>query len=1260
LLSQRVGLDTTTDPPFFAYLVLTDSEVETGFGLSFCIPEDSGDVLEVYASMQARFVFKNPKAWYIHVGTREKPNTGSLFNLLRVESFLMLSAAGIDMGAKAELSFSRSYLGGMLAADVYAYMECGGKISFERFQIAAFMATGGHVDVSVFKLGFYCGFDTTLSVEVPKPFTIEGSVSLAVGFRIFGKKIVCEFTVEFRWERSKNLIVPYISPLLGEAVELPVKAVSMLSQELFDISPLKENEGIQKINKLIPCDSYIDIEFVKPVNPKAVMDTVGGVGELDSTYEEIIPPKPIKKQATHSYSLENITIQYWDSDKWQPYHPYEAMSTPVQQGSDPIDFYSGELKLIGQWQMQSRGEYQRIRLLSQSVFSYMDKGLKGWVKPEEYGITAGSLFCANAELQNQRANWTAYALDTKVQSETLISKQDATQIVSCCITGERAHVGYVSNPYSLSKSLLFRNDSQCVIFLQESCAFVRLKLFTYSEYVTITYYKRNVTSITKIAEEIKTRYELLNPVDYENELQPVDILVIRPSFVDAALIQSKLREIEALCESVYESGEMKPAIRVLIQQLIEALEAMFQQSQAGSQLNRAAIEEQHYNLLQKYNRLLEELNAVRTQIARYEELLRVASQKMNSCCTVLHPTGEKTEKDVCIENLETIVPEGVSTQGIEGEYLRFIDNLRRLAQGLAQCKQNYTTNIDALCASSQEYITRLTKLLATSRETESTLVKQIEKTLEDGNRINTMLQGSPGDITVEPYGGYGDDCTVLHEIEWQSLREWQLNSNSPKQDAVAKSYKDSVQAIEHSLSPIWRPNTTFRVCITAKDEVKNRVGYETVDKKNAKEFKYYFGFKTGGPVGYFHKDYNATKTKEIDKYCPDGETNLLKYRLTTLRDYIDYERSYPNASGNLLQAKPLYYENTKLNLFYVHSYVYHLLNDWKKLGKLPAITGTLEVVVKDPLEDFEIPNPPPPDIETQYMPQSIVGWQPDTTPRVSKGVRITDILRNPELYNPDFIDIYGNRCWKAGAFPIKPASLKTVVTLNFLRPQTLYTALFYNVFGKERREVHRYVFQTSRYASMQEQFDSYVQTDAYGNVGRALYTIDVSLDGVKLQRLNTLLQTGKTGNSVIDSRFSNAFDSLIEGVLELGPQQPAETTEVSIVRNTHPTTGVVTILGLIVRSPEPMINPALPQEIKNLYCKPFQIDFPRNRTQSYAFAHSKDCSQFFVTHATENQLTSSELRLTFTSYAWDGKAYSPERDDTNTIISCSLNVSLIN
>ena len=226
--------------------------------------------------------------------------------------------------------------------------------------------------------------------------------------------------------------------------------------------------------------------------------------------------------------------------------------------------------------------------------------------------------------------------------------------------------------------------------------------------------------------------------------------------------------------------------------------------------------------------------------------------------------------------------------------------------------------------------------------------------------------------------------------------------NIPNQQAIQEDYEAMVAGINEVIDPIWRPNTKYHIEFTLKDIVD--------DDENVpgSDFKYYYGFKTAGTIGHYHNapnvvygnEYvrdNTTNTVELVNRDANGKlTNPDQYALTSLEQYIDYKRSYPNADGNLLQSKPLFYDANwaELRLFYVKAYVSHMFKDkWDAYGGtgnnfLPVIQTldgadvlqAFKVFVQDPVSGVIMAHPMPPDIILSTIPQTEETWNPDENP----------------------------------------------------------------------------------------------------------------------------------------------------------------------------------------------------------------------------------------------------------------------------------------
>ncbi|CAM1343792.1 hypothetical protein [Tenacibaculum amylolyticum] len=470
--------------------------------------------------------------------------------------------------------------------------------------------------------------------------------------------------------------------------------------------------------------------------------------------------------------------------------------------------------------------------------------------------------------------------------------------------------------------------------------------------------------------------------------------------------------------------------------------------------------------------------------------------------------------------------------------------------------------------------------------------------------------------------------TLLHELCWLSVEDWTYNLNIPSQDAIQQDHEATVEAINKAGAPIWRPNTKYHVAFTVKD---------IVDDSHEHEYKYHYGFKTAGTIGHYHNAPNVNYGGERDA---DGKLlNPDQYALTSLEQYIDYRRSYPNANGNLLRSKPLFYghEHAKLQIFYIKPYVPHMFkNKWATYGGssdtfLPAIetkdneNNSLEafkVFIQDPVSNVILEHPMPPEVDVTNIPQTTEEWTEDS-----------EIPMPPVLqYVKNFVEAQGGTCGFDGGEIIKPASQYTKVTFQNLKPRKMYTAIITNAFDGERKQIHDYVFQTSRYASFEEQVNSYKLDEE--NTTKAVYTLDLDVSNDTINKAYSTLVTTEATNDIQETEFLDYLDRILEGIFKMTPLDPPATTEFNIIRNSNANDAI----GILVRSPEPFNDPKIPlEEIKNTIAV-LSNDDPTTVDGDYSVIYAKDYSQALIMHSNK-KIAATSLNIRFQYKLWNGDSY---------------------
>jgi hypothetical protein len=506
ILAARLGLDDTKDPPFFAFVVVGDDSLEFGFGADYKLQE-TGKLISIYADVQLGFFFKNQKPWYVNIGTNVNPITATIIDILTIKSYVMLSAKGIEAGARGEFNFDRNYA--VIKVQAHAFIEVGGKISFERPQFGAYLMAGvsAHIKVLFITLDLEVGI--LFGVEAPKPFLIYGKFyfKIKVGIKIFGKRITLfKFSGELEvvWNINKNIDRTPVNPLINAAsvAAIPelVQGVNMLSNETFLLAYLNdvpENQYLDRVsNYIIPLDTYIDIKTQKGLLPgnaedpnNSVRKLIGGINNPATKYLDLIPPvSSIRgrsiRQVTHQYTINHIEIKFYNTNnsQWEDYHPYEALY--------PNDAGITNMK-IGQFQ-KTDGIYNAVRLLATTPFSYTEQGQPGWYVPEQYGISASTLFCQAEAREQKCTHFNLKPLNAHYYcgnaNTPFFADNVSFQLITPNVDEEFAYITDEPNVFNIHKSLAFANYLSMEIVLPEPSLMTAIKLTNFSNGVRLKFY----------------------------------------------------------------------------------------------------------------------------------------------------------------------------------------------------------------------------------------------------------------------------------------------------------------------------------------------------------------------------------------------------------------------------------------------------------------------------------------------------------------------------------------------------------------------------------------------------------------------------------------------------------------------------------------------------------------------------------------------------------------------------------------------------
>jgi hypothetical protein len=171
IISERLGLteDDPKVPPFYAFVIVGDNSLEIGAGGNFQLNKNNGSFIDIKAEVQMGFFFKNQRPWYVNFGTRDKPIRASLFKdsvNIKAESYLMIAAKGIEAGARVDFNLN------LIIVKVYAAIEVGAHISFERPQVGGYIYVEGGAEINLFIVSVALFISIYFRVELVFPFLI--------------------------------------------------------------------------------------------------------------------------------------------------------------------------------------------------------------------------------------------------------------------------------------------------------------------------------------------------------------------------------------------------------------------------------------------------------------------------------------------------------------------------------------------------------------------------------------------------------------------------------------------------------------------------------------------------------------------------------------------------------------------------------------------------------------------------------------------------------------------------------------------------------------------------------------------------------------------------------------------------------------------------------------------------------------------------------------------------------------------------------
>ncbi|MBK1897276.1 hypothetical protein [Chryseobacterium paridis] len=1383
IISERLGLteDDPKVPPFYAFVIVGDNSLEIGAGGNFQLNKNNGSFIDIKAEVQMGFFFKNQRPWYVNFGTRDKPIRASLFKdsvNIKAESYLMIAAKGIEAGARVDFNLN------LIIVKVYAAIEVGAHISFERPQVGGYIYVEGGAEINLFIVSVALFISIYFRVELILPFLILAEFKFELKIKLAIFKIKLKVHLSIKWEKNDKVDTSAVPPLTYESdppeIDYPkeerlnnaVKGVNMLTNETFDL-PVVQIDKIPLVSikddpklPIVPLDTYIDIKIEKGLIPTPIAgEKIGGHTSGATEFTDLIPPQKtqpgghVLRQVKHQYSIEDVEIKILNKEEtaWNKYNPYRAVLTEDEANSIAnIDKFK-----LGFWQ-KINGKYDTIRILASTPFSFLDSAQPGWFIPEQYGITPSSLFCTQSEDVWHESNVQDKTVGTVYYSPTgapynLINGAYYNLLGTVSDATDYLMVSNASNPHNYPKSLKMTNGNTMVVLLPEASARLKLLLSTMASSVTIRYYKdvfsnaiyQNyalIDEVTKTKAELGTEliYEAadyggqyvskIEIIPYNANQQDIDDINAQIDLIWANATANATGEVTSVILSPTEQAEYDALVSKLkdlktggcttsqcneldfnVMHVENGYNGMFGNGLVNFDMSNVANKwidyETQYMMITGGNTppyvdfnthsviFLFLPNTPTADFIKYNSVITKITDKANGidiCYSNEYPK-EKINKAVIIKvNKTTEKPLNLKFTpncGCESETepcikdTKLCDFLSLLMYNLNKCIVYMGVDeVTQLRYSMKCFFAFIDTIYAFDKENPDycliekdpgyvrDLLEKLNKYLTaEGSTISGALQltkeisdiifnlGNCG-CTDDNNGNTVTNCyTLFHRVKWMTVTDYEYQQTIPGQPAVQADMQLMQEAMSKVVQPVWRPNSVYYINLKLKDNVNGDTPH-IID--------YYFAFKTAGPIGHFEKkneDYIKNLEDANGNPIPNKKRNADEYPITSLKSYIDMKKSYPNADGDLLMSKPLFYgnEQCKIEFFFTKPYIYNMLKEWPAhpVMGVKEIKGSINILIKDPITKTIIPYPLPIDWQTsETVPGATPSWTSDTDPNLPLGIQqMVNYVNHVNHGNT------GMACSITLGDAVKPKAFTYSVKLTDLQPEKLYTAMVFNAFdddgdnafepqitpvpGKpdkvyeENQKIHEFVFKTSRYKDFKEQVESYKLKD-YDDKGTvigqkdAIYEVIADLKQQQLDDLYTLVSGGVENPYLkgLANTYSELFDRAFEGVMGLKPLNPPTNTEFVKIVNANND-----VVALLIRNPEPFNDPKIPL---NEMVECFKVlNAAGNANDDFKVIYAKDYSQILVMH-TSKKIKDSKLKFRFKYKSWSGNQYDVKSEVT--------------
>lgn len=1289
ILRSRVGLTSDIDPPFSALIAIDNRSFMTGLGVNYRLPEGGnfdGGILKIAGKMELAFFFNNASGWYINLGKDQPENEriqARILSLFNGYAYMMVSSRGLRVGAGARFDFNKKF--GPVAVGLGAFADLQGALSFRPIQLGGRIQFGGYAYLKIWKLKLGLAVTVVLGVESPNPFSIYGALMVSV--KVLWKTI--RFSLEVGWTFNKNS-APLFQPMdilrLPNESEgyMPVAAVNILSSGIFPVNYVTHeltgtvvvipppgagtwrydfNHPEDRKKVTVPLDSFIDIDLLKPVKPGNTSRLGGVANQLPDAYIEWVPAqKGISNQVTHELQFMGLDIFCWSDEgggSWRPYHTHEAVTALAGENTSIPDL--SKLK-DGYWQFSEPNRYNKIRLLSQNMFTLASEHVSIAAEMDGLNYARQDLFCYESIRKAVSVHWMDEAPDTVYETGHSYFK-DGFSFAFKAISGS-VQQSSASGQYSLR---IAGNGGKLEIELPEPLTYLELEWGTNNNSGTIAYYQYQYvptmfgrTLKTEILVESETIpvlgetpsvvYDHLDrPIhkvvidlsarkvlDFAGDLDiggyfglpptmpnaPVHLYETRKTLANVALYNRHLLQQDVLQD---DPSALSGAVgRWSVADRLDSIgnnhaivantplrSVAFWRKQPDTRLQP----QQAYTFISNADRMLVPYDpSLLVETGDFSVALTVVFNALETGVSTLlskvetDPTnGDKKGYAIHLYRHTNANPDiDYRTQSVLPGYAVLFTSYGGQGFSTVQADADYVLD----CDSGRIPPTQHVQVVVSVSRSADTLRIYLNRELKADAAV-------PSELDVAQNTPFATEITGLSYLSPSVHRR--VSGNEMTRQGFIEENQLLHDNLNRTVQPVWRPETTYAVVVKVRDVVNNNVA-------GAVQKNFIYGFKTAGPIGHFQDQ--STIYQELA-----GRDQGATFKLADLKHYIDYGRSFPDAQGRQDRSKPVFHGQARIGLVFTKPYINAMFADWDSYQGTPAINSSLQVRLIDPYGQEHA---------------SELTWEqlPDEPINDSNYKRLPADQQVIYLLNRAASDDGCNTS------PVLISKKKRKGSYQFpaLWPNRQYTAVFeaaYQPAGQmeARAEVHRFGFITSRFADFEAQASSFIRTGDDELAYFALHPILVYMDTQVLE--NTVLKIWNDGYESDDPevlRYAFKYDRLLFGGLRQRNLQPFEHTVIQPIIHIDPATQDRRILALVVRNPEPFNNPNLGEEqLQDTVLAGTLAEGVFEADPAIIGLHARDTSAVVLSNAQMN-LPSGDVVIQFKHKLFNGADYDTDSE----------------